>query len=317
MLHRLLDRLLVSVLRASWTASQRLSVSVPRKVEDLRLQIPLMYGVGFQNLAIAPQDRPLAQAVRAVLGCRDGGIIDIGCNIGHFLQLCLLADRSRPYAGFDPSLACSFYTQRFIIDNQLPCHYVFPIGLGERPALVELQSNGPFDVCASFSRKAHFPGRFRYTMPMWIECGDDVVLKLPFERIALIKIDVEGLELEVLRGLERTIGSERPFVIFEVLHYATLGSRPETGAGCDPGVLRAVADYRRQHAVEMGRYFRSRGYLIFRLQRSGGFAEVEDLDPRDGTDPVEMDHLAVPQEYAKSFLELRSGGRPAPTRRAA
>lgn len=318
MQHRFLDRLLLPLLRASWTVSQRLNISVQHTVEGMRLKIPLMYGVGFQNLAIQPYARPLARTVQTVFDYTGGGVIDIGCNIGHFMELCVLADRRRPYFGFDPSLACSFYVQRFIEDNQLPCHYVFPLGLGQRPTVAELQSNGPFDVCASFSREVHFPGRFERKMLMWIERGDDIIPELPLKRIALIKIDVEGLELEVLRGLERTISERRPFVIFEVLHYATLGMRPETGAGRDPAVLQAVAERRREQAIKLGQYFHGHDYRLFKLRRSGDLTAVDDLDPRDASDPVEMDHLAVPREHAQAFLELHASRRlPTPTRAAA
>jgi FkbM family methyltransferase len=304
MQRRLLDRFLLALVRRSWTVSQRLTISVPAVVEGVPLRVPLIYGVGLQNLDVAAHDRPLARAVRAVFDYIPGGVIDVGCNIGHFMELCVLADRSRPYAGFDPSLACCFYVQRFILENRLPAHTVFPIGLGRRSETDELQSDGPFDVCASFSREAHHHGRFRQRSLMRIELGDNVVRQLPFDRLALIKIDVEGLELDVLHGLARTIREQRPFVLFEVLVYANLGLRPETGAGQDPAQLRAVAEHRRRHALALGRFFRERDYLVFKLRRNGDLNAAADLDPGAASDSVEMDHLAVPREHAEGFLRI-------------
>jgi FkbM family methyltransferase len=46
---------------------------------------------------------------------------------------------------------------------------------------------------------------------------DDVLKVLGIARVDLIKIDVEGAELEVLRGLEETLREENPRVIIEVL----------------------------------------------------------------------------------------------------
>ena len=46
--------------------------------------------------------------------------------------------------------------------------------------------------------------------------GDEVLRELEIEDICAIKIDVEGAELAVLLGLQSTLRSCRPSVIFEV-----------------------------------------------------------------------------------------------------
>lgn len=295
MQHRMLDRLLLLLLRHSWTVSQRLTVTVTAEVGGQPFRVPLLYGIGLQNLAIIEQDLPLARAVQAALRTTDAAIVDVGCNIGHFLQLCLLSERERPYVGFDPSLACCFYVERFIRENRLPVHSVVPIGLGARSGTGELRSNGAFDVCATFSAEAHPQGRFRQRSQLRIEPGDLVLAQLAFPRVGLLKIDVEGLELDVLQGLTATIDAQRPLVIFEVLRYADLAA---TGSG--PDVERAVA-YRRAHARELGAYFGSRDYVVFKLCRDTELRPVTELDPGPATDPVEMDHIAVPRERAADF----------------
>ena len=47
--------------------------------------------------------------------------------------------------------------------------------------------------------------------------GDEALTELGISLISVIKIDVEGAELQVLRGLSGTLRSARPPVIFEVL----------------------------------------------------------------------------------------------------
>ena len=52
------------------------------------------------------------------------------------------------------------------------------------------------------------------------EAGETSVRRLDsftFEKIALIKIDVEGMELSVLNGALETIKQHRPYVLLEVL----------------------------------------------------------------------------------------------------
>ncbi|MHA1664401.1 MAG: FkbM family methyltransferase [Candidatus Njordarchaeales archaeon] len=46
---------------------------------------------------------------------------------------------------------------------------------------------------------------------------DDVLDKLNIGKVNYIKIDVEGAEFEVLKGLEKTLKKHRPVVIVEVL----------------------------------------------------------------------------------------------------
>lgn len=307
MQHRLLDRVLLRLVRSSWTVSQRLTVSVPTVVDGQQLRIPLLYGAGLQNLHVADQDRPLARAVRAVFDYTLGGVVDVGCNIGHFMELCVLADRERPYVGFDPSLACCFYVQRFIQENRLAHHAVVPVGLGLRAETADLHSDGPFDVCASFSRDAHVRGRFRQRSPLRIEAGDVLVPQLGIDPIALIKIDVEGLELDVLRGLEKTIARQRPFVLFEVLIYANLDRHPAIGRDHDVADVRAVAEHRRRHAIALGEFFHEHGYAVFKLCRNTDLLRLEDLDPGEAADSAEMDHLAVPREHVERFLRIHRG----------
>lgn len=77
------------------------------------------------------------------------------------------------------------------------------------------------------------PGRARLAIPRWaaaaslvrsveaehmvdveVTTGDDVVGDLPID---LVKIDVEGLEAEVLRGLAKTVAAHQPAIIAECL----------------------------------------------------------------------------------------------------
>ena len=53
-------------------------------------------------------------------------------------------------------------------------------------------------------------------VPVLTEVGDEVLASDP-RPIRLIKIDVEGFELKVLRGLTRTLAASHPVVITEVL----------------------------------------------------------------------------------------------------
>lgn len=72
----------------------------------------------------------------------------------------------------------------------------------------------------------------------WIE-GEGETLLMPGDELGLapdlIKIDVEGMELDVLTGLERTISRARPVIFVEVMH---------------------------DHARALGAWARERGYTL-------------------------------------------------------
>jgi FkbM family methyltransferase len=101
---------------------------------------------------------------------------------------------------------------------------------------------------------------------------DDYLAAQRIERIDLMKIDVEGGELEAFRGASRLLGSIRPILLCEVLDWVT---RPWGYSACE------IVNYLQQHDYEWFD-FRDDGSLSPHLQRA------EYPDPRN--------YLAVPRE---------------------
>lgn len=295
---KLIDKALLFLARRSHTISQRVTLSVPTRLSGNMLRIPVVAGAGFQNLALGPDDFELRQVAHQVIARSEGAIIDVGCNIGHFLELCVLADRSRRYIGFDVSLACCYYVERFIRENGLTAHSVFPIGLTDGAGVEEYLSNSAFDVCASLSKRSHASDRFLGSGVVLTETGDEVVARLGLSGIALIKIDVEGLEPRVLDGFKETISRERPALIFEVLSYAHL----EEQIG-DVRERDAVIAHRREAALAIENFLSNRDYVTYRM-RDGGYLEYRHtIDPGNFRADTSCDHLAVPRERAPLLLD--------------
>jgi FkbM family methyltransferase len=67
----------------------------------------------------------------------------------------------------------------------------------------------------------HFPGNAwmlaKHGVPVEVTTLDAFFEKSPPPRLDLIKIDVEGMEGEVLRGAEKTLAKYRPEILFETL----------------------------------------------------------------------------------------------------
>jgi FkbM family methyltransferase len=157
----------------------------------------------------------VAIAISNILQKRKGVFIDVGANVGQTLFTLLSADPNCSYLGFEPQIACCHYLQQFIDDNRLmPRVQIFPVALSSKNGFLPFFSNYAHDDCGTLVSDLH------QRKNMQIVCarkGDDILTELGVSTISAVKIDVEGAELSVLAGLQKTLEKMRPPVIFEVL----------------------------------------------------------------------------------------------------
>ncbi|MEM1297812.1 MAG: FkbM family methyltransferase [Pseudomonadota bacterium] len=143
---------------------------------------------------------------------RQGPFVDVGANTGQTLLKVLSIDSARPYLGFEPQVGCCFCIGQFLEDNGLDHAQVLPLALSDREGLFALHGKGSFDEMASAKPR---PGaRAHWVMA---RVGDHVLAELGMSEPGVLKIDVEGAELEVLAGLRHTLANAHPVVFFEVL----------------------------------------------------------------------------------------------------
>lgn len=294
------DRLTKVLNRRSRQLASRLSTGLGSRLRlngrDYRAE------VFFANqLALQPQQSEayLNPAFEAALALKAGAFLDVGANIGQTLLMLLSLDAQRHYVGFEPQLDCCFYIQRFIEQNRLPRHYILPVGLSNRSGLNELfRRSVPTDTTASTIRG--FRSDDFYGQVDWVPVvrGDQVVSELRLSAIGVLKIDVEGGELEVLEGFRDTLDSHRPFVFFEVLNHFMVA----TGQHLD---AETVA-FREDRVVKLERLLRDEGFAIFNIL-PGHALELQRIEPKVSADLSLTNYVAVPKDMTSEFSKTLRG----------
>jgi FkbM family methyltransferase len=133
---------------------------------------------------------------------------DIGANVGYYTER--FSKLARQVVAFDPVVEHF----RQIESRNMANVNCIQIALGDTPGEMPIQLDGP---PSSIARAPH-PG-----MP-WqmvkLARGDDLPSLPP---PTVVKIDVEGYETEVVRGMHRTLGSVR--ALFVEIHFRILEER--------------------------------------------------------------------------------------------
>jgi FkbM family methyltransferase len=228
---------------------------------------------------------------RAALATRPGAFVDVGANAGQTLGTVLSVGPDRTWIGFEPQLDCCHAINTFILDNDLAGHTIHPFGLSDRQQTVRLLKRN-----ASADKTASIVAGFRpddfYTASQVVHTlvGDDVLLPLDTP-IAVVKIDVEGAELDVLRGIVGVLETHRPVVFFEVLgnHLAV------TRTDLDDATVR----FRQERREAMEELLRARGYRLFRV--GSPLVELDALEAPPAGGPKSTNIVAIHDDHVATY----------------
>ena len=145
-----------------------------------------------------------AEVIRQILEINRGDFIDVGANIGQTLLDFNAAGIGSRYIGFEPNPASFVSLFTLVEKNNFKKCLILPVGLSDTTTILNLHSliDAPTDLTASLVSDLR-PARKHKQTPVLCCRFDDVRDNLGVISIGLIKIDVEGFELAVLRGMER------------------------------------------------------------------------------------------------------------------
>ena len=197
-----------------------------------------------------------------------GTLIDIGANVG--LISILLADKIQHALLFEPNPIAAARARENITLNQLS-HEVHEVALSDQNGTVSFENLGGASPCNRVVDGVTTSAP-TVTIPR-MRLDDFLAQHGPLrEPINVVKIDVEGHENSVLRGMTRVLANQRPRVImFEYLERTDLRKTFEVFSSC--------------------------GYKVMFLKSSG------ELKPAGLDVPPLQDLFACPEELASGLMK--------------
>ena len=209
--------------------------------------------------------------------------VDIGCNIGQTMLKALDRFENHRYVGFDTNKYCISFCQEIINDNQLNAnHSVINCAIGNSNAIIEIPAPASLDKFnSSLSIIKGFRTDSGSDAAALVPCFqfDSISRDLSLTDLSIVKIDVEGAELEVLLGMEKSLRQHRPIVFIEILPVYNSSN---------------FERLERQRKIEQ--LFRRTDYDIFRILKveKFNFMKIESIGIHANLD--NCDYVCLPKE---------------------
>lgn len=166
----------------------------------------------------------------------DAVCLDVGANIGIYtLAMSMLAPRGVVHA-FEPAPQAFKHLTRNLAENSVSNVKAHNVAVGEEAGPVEFRENAEFLAGSFRIEPDSLLGRTLRDEIITVPCTtlDDFVSERGIGRVDFVKIDVEGGELQVLRGARRTLEAHRPAVLLEFGSYSFAvhqGTLPQDALG--------------------------------------------------------------------------------------
>jgi FkbM family methyltransferase len=236
----------------------------------------------------------------ALIKLSPGVFVDIGANIGQTLVKAKSVDTALEYVGFEPSPASYAYTDELIQLNRFRNCTLIPMGVSDRQGVVELHFSHPTDAAAT-TVAGFWTGKNRkpYQRRILVERADVMIRKVTTSRVGVVKIDIEGGELEALKGLDSIVAEDMPPIVMEVLP-----------ASCDLDAsfsdTPAGVQLRLERIAKLGSLLKDLALTPFRLMPNGTLQEVDSFDRKEYV-PELTNYLLFPSGSRVSLRDIESG----------
>jgi FkbM family methyltransferase len=265
-----------------------INIKLPTKLNNITYYIPIYNELGIYNLNVSEQW--MSQVLRHITWEENSVFIDVGVNIGQTLLKLKSLELDVDYYGFEPNPMCVNYVNTLIETNNWKNTYLIPAAISTKAGISILNlHHGDTDSAASMITDFREEASIAKKLYIAACTGNDVKEIIADKKVACIKIDVEGFELEVINSLADIIHNMSPAILLEVLP-----------------VYNADNHKRLNRQTELSQYLVSEKYSIYRIHKdkSDNFLSYEKVDDFGIHDQIEWcDYLLLPQEKQRLVLQ--------------
>ncbi|MBL4657982.1 MAG: FkbM family methyltransferase [Flavobacteriales bacterium] len=180
-------------------------------------KIPILEKVGFSNLVMS--EPWMIDLLKIVMPIEEKVFVDVGVNIGQTLLKLRCVSDSSDYIGFEPNPLCINYVNRLIKENGIKNSVLVPVGISDKSELGELTFFYESGTDSSASMIENFRPGQKMDRKEYIPLLDlgEIKKTINLDQLSVLKIDVEGAELEVLRSFYNEIKENNPIILIEIL----------------------------------------------------------------------------------------------------
>jgi FkbM family methyltransferase len=182
-----------------------------------KFKIPIIQGIGYANLNIS--EPWMTDILNIVLPLGDKKFVDVGVNIGQTLLKLKSVSSDIEYIGFEPNVNCIHYVHKLIHENYFQNITIVPVGISSETTLGGLNFYCYSSTDSSASMLYDFRPDQKIVKRDFVPLFDVNKIKkiIDLTDISILKIDVEGAELEVLNSFKDIIFENEPIILIEIL----------------------------------------------------------------------------------------------------
>ena len=259
------------------------------RVNGKKFKIPILGGLGIANRSISEQWMiDLLKLIHPIAGSK---FIDVGVNIGQTLLKIKSINKDIEYIGFEPNPFCVFYVNKLIKMNSIENTILVPVGISTKTVIEKLNFYSEDDVEGSATILTDFRENKIFRQEL-VPLFNVNTLKdqTNFNDMSILKIDVEGAELEVIESFKDEIKNNYPFILMEILPVYNKSKNPK----------------RLQNQNKIQEVLHGLNYSMFRINKDKNqlldIEEVRDIGVHSNINDCE--YIFVPETRLKQFKTI-------------
>jgi len=180
------------------------------------IKIPIINGVGLGLLE--KKELWMDLLIKKIIRKNPGLFLDVGANIGQTLTRLKQIAPEKKYQGFEPNPRAFQYLKKLIESNDWTNVDVQNYGLGLKDEVLKLHLYNNLKTDEGATMLSNFrPGKAVTDVIDVRVIGKNKIDSVVKNKVGCIKVDVEGMEFDVLTCLEEVIKRDFPVLIFELL----------------------------------------------------------------------------------------------------